>query len=67
MKGVLVLDGSPVDYKLRDKGDHVWITINDLAIYVGRTGNAVNIKVFEDGNEIDATIGELNIVDLEVV
>lgn len=44
------------EYELKENENSVWITINNLSIYIKRNDKKVSIEVYEKGKETEKTI-----------
>ncbi len=53
MAGVLQQDEVPNDYVFPENPDHssVWITVDNISIYVLRTFSGVNVSLYPHGKE----------------
>lgn len=55
MNGNLKQD-SFTDYTLKDCADSVWITINNISVYLRRTDEGVAVALYPVGREMDDEI-----------
>ena len=45
------------DYTMTD--DSLWVTVEDLAVYILRTEDGVSVQVYADGREMEPELGDV--------
>lgn len=49
-------DGDDTDWTLREGHRSVWITVDDISIYIIRRPNGVEVEAYAKGMEMDAVL-----------